>query len=168
MISCRDHARVMPYPVSQINSIPPNRIKTPALRLTVTRSGLYRPSFLMCERCASTIRRPSNREQCNGRSKMNEDVTEWRRDSPCSLCLASKLNCFDKRDRPSRDLMPRSRARDAISGKSNQTPDIKNADGATEHCCTPRRLMLCLLARCRAQVRAQPWQQSSYTCYHFR
>ena len=91
---------------------------------------------------------------------MNEDVTEWLRDSPCSL---SKLNCFD-----SRDLMPRSRARDAISGKSNQTPDIKNADGATEHCCTPRRLMLCLLARCRAQVRAQPWQQSSYTCYHFR
>ena len=56
---------------------------------------------------------------------MNEDVTEWRRDSPCSLCLASKLNCFDKRDRPSRDLMPRSRARDAISGKSNQTPTSK-------------------------------------------
>ena len=43
---------------------------------------------------------------------MNEDVTEWLRDSPCSL---SKLNCFD-----SRDLMPRSRVRDAISGKSNK------------------------------------------------
>ena len=40
---------------------------------------------------------------------MNEDVTEWLRDSPCSL---SKLNC--------RDLMPRSRVRDAISGQSNK------------------------------------------------
>ena len=80
---------------------------------------------------------------------MNEDVTEWRRDSPCSLCLARKLNCFDKRDRPSRDLMPRSRARDAISGKSNQTPTSKRKcrrcdrtllHAAPTHAVSPRSL----------------------------
>ena len=69
-------------------------------------------------------------ERALNRIARNEDVTEWRRDSICSLSLDKRYRC--------RCLMPRSRGRDAIPYPVSQINSDRMKDGAVRPINTAR------------------------------